>query len=85
MEQVGSIFALLERKGYPPLSSDRTIDALGASEENASLLHVPIGAPLLMVEGMVYTLGHRPIEYHQVISIGGIYKYNLHYILQYVL
>ena len=78
LEQIGSIFALLERKGYPPLSTDRTIDAVGASAEYASLLHVPNGAPLLQVDGVVYSLGHWPIEYHQVISIGGIYKYNLH-------
>jgi GntR family transcriptional regulator len=78
MDEVGSIYALLERKGVPPLESDRTIEAIEANEERAKILKIKIGSPLLLVEGIVFTYNQHPIEYHQVISVGKRYKYNIH-------
>lgn len=78
LNEVGSIYALLERKGVPPLESDRTIEAIEANAERAKILQIPVGSPLLMVEGLVYTYNQHPIEYHQVISVGKRYKYNIH-------
>jgi len=78
MNEVGSIYALLERKGVPPLESDRTIEAIEANEERAKILKIKTGSPLLLVEGIVFTYNQHPIEYHQVISVGKRYKYNIH-------
>ncbi|MAT41211.1 MAG: hypothetical protein CL609_02640 [Anaerolineaceae bacterium] len=78
MEGAGSIYALLESKGVPPIESDRTLEAIEANEERASILKIQPGSPLLMVEGLAYTYNHHPIEYHQVISVGKRYKYNIH-------
>ena len=74
----GSIYALLERKGVPPLESDRTLEAIEASEERAKVLNIQVGSPLLMVEGLVYTYNQHIIEFHQVISVGKRYKYKIH-------
>jgi GntR family transcriptional regulator len=78
VEQAGSLYALLEAKGVPPMEANRTLEAIEANEEQATFLGVSVGSPLLLVEGMAYSLNHRPIEYHQVISVGGRYKYNVH-------
>ena len=78
LEESGSIFALFDRKLAPPLESERTIEAVAATEEWACLLHVPAGSPILLVEGVVYTYDRHPIEFHKVISVGDRYKYAVH-------
>lgn len=78
LEEIGSIFALFDRKQSPPLEADRTIEAVAATEEWAHLLRIPAGSPILLVEGVVYTYDRRPIEFHKVISVGDRYKYAVH-------
>jgi GntR family transcriptional regulator len=78
VDEAGSIYALLERKGIPPMESDRTLEAIEANEERARILNIQVGSPLMMVEGLVYTYNEFPVEFHQVISIGKRYKYSLH-------
>lgn len=80
LEGAGSLYALFERQNITILEADRTIEAIAANEEQARLLAAPPGSPLLLVEGVVYTLDHVPIEYHQVISVGERYKYAIHVI-----
>lgn len=78
VEDIGSIFLIFDMKGISPLEADRTIEAVEAAEEIAQILHISAGSPLLLVEGVVYTYNHRPIEFHKVISVGDRYKYSLH-------
>ncbi len=40
----------------------RTIDAVPANEEDAALLKIQVGAPLLRVRGRAFTLDGVPIE-----------------------
>lgn len=77
-ERVGSLYALLERQNIAILEADRTIEAIAANEEQARWLAAPAGSPLLLVEGVTYTLDHVPIEYHRVVSAGERYKYAIH-------
>lgn len=78
LERFGSLYALFERHNIPILEADRTLEAMAANEEHARLLDLPVGAPLLLVEGVAYSQNHVPIEYHQVISAGARYKYAIH-------
>ena len=78
IEKTASLWSILERKNIHLIEADKSIEAIAANEERARLLAMPIGAPLLLVEGIVYTTGHVPVEYHQVISSGERYKYSLH-------
>ncbi len=73
-----SLWSLLARKGLQLIEADKVIGAIQANEERAALLNTPVGAALLMVESMAYTLNHLPVEYSQVISSGERYKYSLH-------
>jgi len=72
-----SLWALLEKKGIKMVEADKTIEATVAGKEYAKLLKVPEGAPLLLVEGVVYAGGGQPIEFHQIIGRGDRYKYYL--------
>jgi|AutmiccommuBRH23_1029490.scaffolds.fasta_scaffold00064_100 GntR family transcriptional regulator len=78
LERTVSLYNLFEMKRIPLLESDKTIEAISASEEQARLLGVALGNPLLKVEGVVYTLNHQPLEHHVVISRSDMYKYSLH-------
>ena len=78
LERTVSLYTLFEMKRIPLLESDKTIEAISANEEQAKLLGVPVGNPLLKVEGVVFTLNHQPLEHHVVISRSDMYKYSLH-------
>jgi len=78
LERTVSLYSIFEMKMIPLIESDKTIEAISANEEQANLLGIPIGNPLLKVEGVVFTLNHQPLEYHLVISRSDMYKYSLH-------
>ncbi|HSM25288.1 MAG TPA: GntR family transcriptional regulator [Anaerolineaceae bacterium] len=78
LERTVSLYTLFEMKRIPLVESDKTIEAISANEEQAKLLGVPMGNPLLKVEGVVFTLLHQPLEHHVVISRSDMYKYSLH-------
>ncbi|MDO9085131.1 MAG: GntR family transcriptional regulator [Anaerolineaceae bacterium] len=78
LERIVSLYNLFELKRIPLIESDKIIEAISATEEQSNLLGVPVGNPLLKVEGVVYTLNHQPLEHHIVISRSDMYKYSLH-------
>lgn len=78
IREVVSLFSLLKDKGIQMFETDKTIEAIAANEEHAKHLNMNVGEPLLLVEGVVYTLNHFPIEYHQIMSCGERHKYSLH-------
>jgi len=78
LETSPSLWSILEQKNIYIIEADKTIESVAADEERARLLDTPVGAPLLLVEGVVFMAGHVPVEYHQVISCGERYKYSLH-------
>jgi len=73
-----SLWSILERKGIRMVAADKTIEATVADEEQARYLQVPRGAPLLLVEGVVFAGDDTPIEFHQLIGRADRYKYYLH-------
>ncbi|MEW5960149.1 MAG: GntR family transcriptional regulator [Chloroflexota bacterium] len=77
LEQEISLWSILERKGLNLSKSEETIEAIAASESQAELLQVEVGAPLLLVEGTVYDDQARPVEYHKMFHRGDRYKYTI--------
>lgn len=59
----GSIYQHLLDCGVDIDTATRTIDAVPAEAEDAALLRVPEGAPLLRVRRRAFTTGGTPIEY----------------------
>ena len=77
LQQQVSLWSTLETKGINLSSSDETIQAVLAGEREAELLQVQQGAPLLLVEGVVYSDQDIPIEYHQIFNRADRYTYSV--------
>lgn len=58
----GSIYRHLLDSGVDIAYSTHTIDAVPADEEDAALLKIQVGAPLLRVRRRAFTLDGVPIE-----------------------
>jgi GntR family transcriptional regulator len=78
LEQQVSLWSILEKKGFAFIRSEETIQAVSAGERDADLLQVTPGAPLLLVEGVVYSDHDIPIEYHKILNRGDRYTYSVH-------
>lgn len=59
----GPLYGLFESEfGVPMIRADERLRAVAADEQNASLLQLDVGSPLLLVERVSYTYGDRPVE-----------------------
>jgi GntR family transcriptional regulator len=71
-----SLYEHLEQKlGYKLLRATQTIEASIATEEEASNLHIPKRAPVLVVEQTSYGEDDVPLEYVKCIYRGDRYKF----------
>ena len=77
LQQETSLWAILDKKGVRLTRSQETVQAVGAGEREAELLNTELGAPLLLVEGVVCTADNTPIEYHEMFNRGDRYKYSI--------
>lgn len=77
LEQQVSLWAILAEKGIELARSETTIQAVPATEQEARLLKVEVGEPLLLVEGTVYSHQSQPIEYYQMWNRADRYKYTV--------
>ncbi len=77
LEQETSLWRVLENKGVRFAYRDENIQAIAAGAREAELLQIEPGAPLLFVEGTVYSDRGEPIEYHQIHNRGDRYNYTV--------
>jgi GntR family transcriptional regulator len=63
-DYTGSLYKLLEeRLRVPIVYADEEISARGADEEEAKLLEIAVGKPVLVMERLTFTTHDKPIEY----------------------
>lgn len=75
----GSLYALLKQKyGIYAASADEIITAEVAPEEEAQLLGVAVGAPLLCVERFVFSQRGEAVEYAKLSYRADSYKFYVH-------
>jgi GntR family transcriptional regulator len=81
-----SLWSVLEKKSIHVVEGSTTVRAIVADEHHAALLDVEEGDPLLVREGVNYTLGERlaPVEAYEIISRADRYQYSLHLVRQVV-
>jgi len=61
-----SLYALLEKRyGVQIARGRRVIEAIAASENDASLLGVAGGTPLVLIKSITYLSDGRPVEYYE--------------------
>ncbi|BAL94566.1 GntR family transcriptional regulator [Rubrivivax gelatinosus] len=71
----GPMYRLFETEfGVRMIRAEEKIRAVGAAEEEAEALAVPLGAPLLSVERLSFTYGDRPVELRR-----GLYNTSSHH------
>jgi GntR family transcriptional regulator len=77
LEQETSLWKILENKGIHFSYREENIQAIAAGAREAEFLQIEPGAPLLFVEGTVYSDRDDPIEYHQMHNRGDRYNYTV--------
>jgi GntR family transcriptional regulator len=56
------------------IHAEEHLRAVGADAQSASMIGVPLGEPLLLVERTAYTYGNKPVEWRR-----GLYSTRQHY------
>lgn len=77
LHQEVSLWALLESKGIILAEVEDTLQAIAASSRQAKLLGIHQGAPLLLVEGITYSLQGTPVEYSHAVNRADRFKYTV--------
>jgi len=76
IEVKGSIYAILQEKfGVYPTEADETLEVTLATPEEAELLQIPVGSPLLLNERTLWSQDRKAIEYVSILYRGDRYKY----------
>jgi GntR family transcriptional regulator len=75
LENIGSLYVLLEQKGIELLEAEETLEAILADEEVAGLLDIPHGAPLLKVTRLTWDRDRTPIELVFAFYRADFYRY----------
>lgn len=76
IEYGGSIYALLREKfGLYPTEADETLEVTLATPDEADMLQIPVGSPLLLNERLSWTQDRQAIEFVRILYRGDRYKY----------
>ncbi len=76
LESSGSLYRLLAEKfGIIPSEADETLEVALATPEEASLLTIEPGSPLLLNERVLFSQTRTPVEYVKILYRGDRYRY----------
>ena len=74
-----SLYRLLETKyGIPLMEADQELEAGLAGNEEAQLLKISLGRPVLFTRRITYTERNQPIEYAKAVYCGNKYIFHTH-------
>jgi GntR family transcriptional regulator len=76
MGEGGSIYAILQEKfGIYPAEADETLEVTLATRQEADLLQIAEGSPLLLNERTLWSQDRKAIEFVRILYRGDRYKY----------
>jgi GntR family transcriptional regulator len=76
MQDSGSLYRILQEKfNIIPSEADETLEVTLATPEEALLLEIPEGAPLLLSERVLFAQKRKPVEYVKILYRGDRYQY----------
>ncbi len=78
MEQAGSLYKILQVKfGILPWAADETLEVTLASPDEAHLLQIEEGCPLLLNERVLWSQERKAVEYVKILYRGDRYRYTM--------
>ena len=78
LEKQGSLYAILQEKfRIIPSEADETLEVTLATREEAALLEIVEGAPLLLSERVLFAQDRRPVEFVKILYRGDRYRYTV--------
>jgi GntR family transcriptional regulator len=76
MEEFGSLYRILQEKfNIIPSEADETLEVTLATPEEAALLEIAEGAPLLLSERLLFAQNRKPVEFVKILYRGDRYRY----------
>jgi GntR family transcriptional regulator len=76
MEAAGSLYRLIQEQFHIiPSEADETLEVTIATKEEAELLQIEEGAPLLLSERVLFAQNRKPVEYVKILYRGDRYRY----------
>lgn len=76
-KELKNLYSLFKEKGIYPARSKQYFQAVPATAEEASLLHVLPGAPLMLWDGIVYSENDLPIEKVKICYLGSQFRFEI--------
>jgi GntR family transcriptional regulator len=76
----GSLYDLLERRGRVPVTSEQSIEAALANSDDAALLNIQVGSPVMQFERLSFDTQGDPVEF--VVSSYRGDKYRIYVLLR---
>jgi GntR family transcriptional regulator len=78
LEEIGSLYKILQEKLHIiPWAADETLEVTLATKEEADLLQVKVGAPLLLNERVLWSQERRAVEFVKILYRGDRYRYTM--------
>ena len=79
MSTSGSLYRLLVEKFHIiPTEADETLEVTLSTPEEAHLLEIETGAPLLLSERLLFSQERKPVEFVKILYRGDRYRYFVH-------
>jgi GntR family transcriptional regulator len=73
-----SLYVLLERRyGLPLAHAEQTLEATAANDFEAPLFGLSKGAPMMLLEGVTFTTGNRPVEHFTAVYRADRFKFKI--------
>ena len=73
-----SLYVLLEQRyGLPLAHAEQTLEATTANDFEAPLFGLSKGAPMMLLEGVTFTTGNRPVEHFTAVYRADRFKFRI--------
>jgi GntR family transcriptional regulator len=73
-----SLYVLLEQRyGLPLAHAEQTLEATTANDFEAPLFGLSKGAPMMLLEGVTFTTGNRPVEHFTAVYRADRFKFKI--------
>lgn len=71
------LYELFQRKGHTAMGSSQSFQAVGALTEEAELLQVDTGTPMILWNGVAYNEENIPIEKYKALYLGSRFRFTI--------